>query len=271
MKSLLLLVCCFGLATAANADVIALYEFEGNLSDTSGSATTYDGTAVGSPELIVDGERGNVLSVSPGNQVDCGVVTNSSVTDMTVGLWVLTPDPIGVSNRPLTSATADYTTDPGWILFMRNDDGWLGPNNIWFRINGEPAVDPAWNGGDLWIHTEVGGDPIFTPGEWIHLAITFDATSRMITGYVNGLFAEEKLVTEPTRAVGSDVEKLILGGQQEAFTGLLDDVLIYDVVLTGAEILGLTGMRTDLYEDNTIDFKDFAKLAQWWLDEQRWP
>ncbi|GAI75583.1 unnamed protein product, partial [marine sediment metagenome] len=213
------------------------------------------------------------LSVSPGNQVDCGVVTPSSVTDLTVGLWVLTPDPIGNSNRPLTACDADYGPDPGWALFMRNDTGWLGPNNVWFRILAEPAEDPSWEGGDLWIHGDDPdiGPPIYTPGEWLHLAITFDATSRMLTGYVNGLFAAERLVTEDTRAVGSDVSHLILGGQQEAFTGLLDDVLIYDVVLTDAEILGLIGMRTDLYEDQKIDFKDFAELAAYWLDEQYFP
>ena len=239
-KELLVLLFCLGLATAANADVIALYEFEGNFSDSTG--TQPDGVPNGSPGLTVDGERGNVLSVSPGNQVDCGAVTNSSVLDVTVGLWVLTPDPIGNSNRPLTGCDADYGTDPGWMLFMRNDDGWLGPNNIWFRILGEPAEGASWEGGDLWIHTEVGGDPIYTPGEWIHLATTFDATSRMLTGYVNGLFAAERLVTEDTRALGSDVAPLILGGKQEAFTGLLDDVFIADHAMTLGEIQDISGV-----------------------------
>jgi len=27
----------------------------------------------------------------------------------------------------------------------------------------------------------------------------------------------------------------------------------------------------DLYEDMEINFKDFAVLAVWWLDEQLWP
>jgi len=255
-------------AVPSTASPIAFYEFEGNFSDSTG--TQPDGIPVGSPGLIVDGERGNVLSVSPGNQVDCGVVTPSSVTDLTVGLWVLTPDPIDNSNRPLTACEVDYGPDPGWAFFMRNDtwiEGSVG-SNIWFRVMGQDPAGGSWEGGDLWIH---GDDPIYTPGEWIHLAITFDATSRMLTGYVNGLFAAERLVTEDTRAVGSDVSHVILGGQQEAFTGLLDDVLIYDVVLTGAEILGLVGMPTDLYEDQKIDFKDFAILADSWLDEQLWP
>ncbi|UCG50133.1 MAG: hypothetical protein JSU94_10155, partial [Phycisphaerales bacterium] len=37
------------------------------------------------------------------------------------------------------------------------------------------------------------------------------------------------------------------------------------------QILRLAGRRVDLYEDKKIDFKDFAKLALWWLDEQPWP
>jgi hypothetical protein len=35
--------------------------------------------------------------------------------------------------------------------------------------------------------------------------------------------------------------------------------------------LPLAARPADLYEDNEIDFKDFAELAGWWLDEQPWP
>ena len=240
MKNFLVLVCCLGLATVANASIVALYEFEGGLTDTSGSATTYDGTAIGLPELVVDGVRGNVLSVSPGNQVDGGVVTPSSVTDLTVGLWVLTPDPIGNSLRPLTACAEDYGAAPGWALFMRNDtwiEGSVG-SNIWFRVLGQPDGG-SWEGGDLWIH---GDEPVYTPGEWLHLAITFDATSRMLKGYVDGQLAAERLVTEDTRAVGSDVSHLIIGGQQEAFTGLLDDVFIADHAMGAGEIQDMSGV-----------------------------
>ncbi len=256
MKNFLVLVCCLGLATVANASVIALYEFEGGLTDTSGSATTFDGTAIGSPELVVDGVRGNVLSVSPGNQVDGGVVTPSSVTDLTVGLWVLTPEAIGNSNRPLTSNEGSYGPDTGWALFMRNDtwiEGSVG-SNIWFRIMGEDPAGSSWEGGDLWIH---GDEPVYTPGEWLHLAITFDATSRMLTGYVDGLFAAERLITEDYRAVGRDVAHLILGGQDEAFTGLLDDVFIADHAMGVGEIQDISGVP----EPTTIALLGLGGLA----------
>lgn len=55
--------------------------------------------------------------------------------------------------------------------------------------------------------------------------------------------------------------------------GTLDDVRVYNVALTESEILCLVGLTlpTDLYEDLKIDFKDYAELAAWWLDEQLYP
>jgi hypothetical protein len=244
-KKLLVLLFCLGLATAANADLIALYEFEGNFSDSTG--TQPDGVPNGSPGLIVDGERGNVLSVSPDNNVDCGVVTNSSVTDLTVGLWVMTTQDVGASRSPLTSSYDCYQEEPGWGLMMRNDSGWLGPNNIWWNVTGGPP-DGAWDGGYLFVHNDdplkepPDEDPIFTYGEWIHLALTFDDTSRVMKGYVNGQFHAEKTITEATRAVGSDVEHLILGGQYEFFTGSFDDVFIADHAMTLGEIQAISGI-----------------------------
>jgi len=48
---------------------------------------------------------------------------------------------------------------------------------------------------------------------------------------------------------------------------MIDDMRIYNKALTETEIVGLCGLRVDLYEDKKIDFKDFAELAVWWLDE----
>ena len=35
-------------------------------------------------------------------------------------------------------------------------------------------------------------------------------------------------------------------------------------------MLRLADPRVNLYEDMKIDFKDFAELAVWWLDEVLW-
>ncbi|GAH77513.1 unnamed protein product, partial [marine sediment metagenome] len=54
-------------------------------------------------------------------------------------------------------------------------------------------------------------------------------------------------------------------------SGALDDVRLYNVALTDTDILGLLGVQNDLYEDMKIDFKDFAVLADMWLDDQLVP
>ena len=57
-------------------------------------------------------------------------------------------------------------------------------------------------------------------------------------------------------------------GNQSRF----DDVtLFHSTEPLPTEMPRLADPRVNLYEDKKIDFKDFAELAVWWLDEQLWP
>ena len=58
------------------------------------------------------------------------------------------------------------------------------------------------------------------------------------------------------------------GGTQTHFDNV---TLFHSPEPLPTEILRLAGRLVDLYEDKKIDFKDFAELAVWWLDEQPWP
>jgi hypothetical protein len=61
------------------------------------------------------------------------------------------------------------------------------------------------------------------------------------------------------------------------FTGQIDDVYVYNRALSQPEIAWLVGHTSpfsepfDMYQDGTVDFKDFAALADEWLDKQFWP
>jgi hypothetical protein len=73
------------------------------------------------------------------------------------------------------------------------------------------------------------------------------------------------------------------------FPGSVDDVRIYNYVLSDAEIAGLVDdtpgdgqlyipvpSAANIYDDEpegsrSVDFKDFAILADSWLDELLWP
>jgi hypothetical protein len=207
--------------------------------DSSGNG--YDGILSADPDpaplWTTDPERGNVLEFMPGlDYVDCGPGVCAG-QDLTVALWINPADKELM--RPISCFDgADYSANPGWYLMLRHDDwGDQIPPNLWFRITG--GVDPetaedAWNSGDVWINE------CWAPGEWVHMAFTFDEDTDTLSGYINGELAGVTVVPE-SRSVASDTNPLIIGhgGGSEEYQGLMDEVYIYDVVLTEAEIWGL--------------------------------
>ena len=203
--------------------------------DSSGNG--YDGilSADPTPLWTTDPVQGNVLEFVPGSDyVDCGpgVCTGQNLT---VALWINPVDKDFM--RPISCFDGDdYSADSGWILMLRKDD-WAPniPPNAWFRITGAVEGD-AWDAGDLWINE------CWAPGEWVHMAFTFDEDTDTLSCYINGQLAGENVLPEG-RGVASDTNPLIMGqvGGEE-YQGLMDEVYIYDVVLTEAEISNLAGI-----------------------------
>ena len=86
---------------------------------------------------------------------------------------------------------------------------------------------------------DVTTDRVLPVGEWAHVAATFDGTTAKV--YLNG-----EMVQEGNFSFGSDTEAPIqigssTSGGGNAFNGALDEVRIYDIVLSEAEILELAG------------------------------
>ncbi len=195
--------------------------------DSSGNG--HDGILSANPAPLwtTDPDRGNVLEFGPGNDmVDCGAGLSAG-ENLTVALWVKPADGVTYM-RPVTCYDGDYSENPGWFLMLRKDD-WAPnvPPNVWFRITG---TEGGWDAGDLWINE------CWTPGEWTHMAFTFDEDTDTLSGYINGEPAGKTVVPEG-RSVATETNPLILGATGgENYRGLMSDVYLYDVALTGAQI-----------------------------------
>jgi hypothetical protein len=126
-------------------------------------------------------------------------------------------------------------------------------------------------------------------GVWHHLAGTYNGSQIKL--YVDG---ELKATTDYVGSIPSETADVNLGTSSDFtdrwYDGLLDDVRIYSRALSQAEVASLAGKPAgipftqpleplltppnpgiNLYNDGTINFKDYAVLAGMWLEEVLWP
>jgi hypothetical protein len=132
--------------------------------------------------------------------------------------------------------------------------------------------------------------------EWLHLAGTFDGDSNTVRCYVNGQLAGDDAENDGVDFVNrgmitsQDTNDLAIGNRSDAddreFEGAIDDVRLYNYALSEPEVVWLatdgTGYRSlqsqfNLYDAEpvgqrqVINARDFAILADAWLDAKMWP
>lgn len=127
--------------------------------------------------------------------------------------------------------------------------------------------------------------------EWIHLAGTYDGS--IVKTYINGEFLSRQdanFVLAKGWHVMEDSNGLAIGNvaedlekQHRQFRGTIDDVRVYDYGLSYAEVAWLAGdgsefipleSEANLYiglDPQKIDFRDYAAIFDYWLEEKKWP
>jgi hypothetical protein len=124
-------------------------------------------------------------------------------------------------------------------------------------------------------------------GVWHHLAGTYNGSQIKL--YVDG---ELNATTDYVGSIPSTPYNVNIGRSSEVITrfydGLLDDVRIYSRALSQEEVAYLAGKTAkftqplyllltpknpgiNLFDDGKINFKDYAVLADEWLEEVLWP
>jgi len=234
--------------------LIAHYPFNGNTNDVVGG---HNGTTVGTPTYTT-GKIGQAILLNGVDQmVDVGSVGISGAAPRTVSGW----------------AKSNSTAMPDWT----NIFGFTGTDDA--NLSGR-SFDIELRGGQLQFCIHVYGweDNILPLDlDWHHLAATYDGTTIRWYGdgaFIGSLVRTPALNTEDTVHIGQRGDS---GEAVNFFPGKIDDVKIWNRALTGAQIAWLAGRTStfsipaDLRQDNVINFKDFAVLADSWLEEVLWP
>jgi len=243
-------------ADPGTTGLIAHYPFNGNANDTVGG---HNGTTVGTPTYAA-GKIGQAIQLNGVDQmVDVGPVGVSGAAPRTIAGW----------------AKSNSTAMPDWT----NIFGFTGTDDA--NLSGR-SFDIELRGGQLQFCIHVYGweDNILPLDlDWHHLAATYDGTTIRWYGdgqYINSYerSGANALNTEDTVHMGRRGDS---GEAGNFFPGKVDDVKIWNRALTAAQVAWLAGRTStfsipaDLRQDNVINFKDFAVLADSWLVELLWP
>ncbi len=203
-------------------DLLAWWTFDEGAGTVVGDATGNGnhGTLEDSP-IFVDGQFGQALAFD-----------NSRVA-------------IGASDSLIPDLFQGSFTLAAWINATRTGNTW---QQIFRSIRSDDTSNDTLfinNGGKLSWRGRVGGDwaggmcetaPHVVPADqWTHVAVTGDGTNFRI--YVNGALSQESAFqttdgTNSTYYIGGDPS-----WTGESYTGMIDDVRIYNMALTELEIL----------------------------------
>ncbi len=192
--------------------LVAHYPFDGNANDMSENDN--DGVVTGAT-LIADrfGNGNSAYDFDGDDYIDCG---NDASLDLvntaTISLWV-NADAV---NNGYILAKKDY--------FYYAVGFHLNIENIWVYINENTTTFIA---------------PFNRPDEWVHFAFTYDVGGGLMKLYLDGVFTTEFAITE---SIDVTTDNLQIGRRlpnDYYLDGEIDDIYIYNRVLSGEEIHAL--------------------------------
>ncbi len=213
-------------APTAPLGLMAAYSFENNVKDSTANA--YDGTVLGAPTFEA-GKTGSALKLNGTTDcVDLGMWpafnfpgSFSLSVWANIGAWTSNWNHVMVANRGESGI--------GWQLRRRDS------NRIVFTTRGVGQDDEPRSTKDAPLN------------EWVHIAAVYDNAANTKRIYVNGV--QDAFVATNPGKLAPTTHNTYIGaransgntGVEGRFTGMLDEVKIYDIALTPEEVLKLAG------------------------------
>ena len=249
------------------------------------SGNDYDGAvadATWTTEGYVDGAL--IFDRDLASSVEAPFEAFTSVTtQITIALWQFGNPQSQPMDDNLFEATRDYSNSPG-IRVLNAHLPWSNAIVYWDAGNPNDVYsDEVFRECDR-IEKEAEFDDY--AGQWNHWTFTKNCDANDGAGdmkiYLNGfLWHSGYDVNVPLTGT---INNFVIGsGFDASYSGTIDDFRVYDYELSQEEISYLATFATtagyyplqqrtaNIYEDEIIDLKDYAKLADYWLQELLWP
>ena len=247
--------------TPSANDLVAHYEFDGDLLDSSMPAYNgdpngdlgYAAGKIGSNSIDLDGV-GDYVIITGSNTLGGPFDINDTIT---VACWI-----------KVAAFDKDWQT-----IIAKGDSAW--------RLARDNETDDALQFFCSGLLMDgVRGNIKVDDGLWHHVAGVYDGSKLFL--YVDGIID----VSEDSSGTINNTTSNVYIGENEAqmgreWNGQIDEVRIYNRALSHGEIVSLAGEsqvlqplprpKVDLYEDGKVNFRDYSILANSWLEETLWP
>jgi len=228
-------------SAATGTGVAACYLFEGNVNDSSASGN--DGVLVGNATFVeLPGDLGHAIKFSgtEGAYIDCGDKPGST-KKLTIAFWLKAdPNMLVVNNNGIgmvdradflakNNGTYGWSTASGWDICARSmnvdpNDTSIGNHRIVSVFGANKNTIP--NTHDYF-------------GNWTHIALTVDgdgSSSTLKSYYDGGLYNTYLGVPYVPDTVNSLLIGQINSSAPKMYQGLMDNVIIFDRILSDSEI-----------------------------------
>lgn len=228
-----------------SSQLVMQYNFEGNADDWSGN--DLHGTVNGA--TLADDRFGNPNSAYYFDGADDGIESNGVVfsQNMSIAMWI-NADLFGTgsTNQVLIGERDQVTPD------------FLGDGNFQFEIEDSNLSFTIWdNLGNT--HNVTTAATSMVSGTWHHVAVTYDNSSFEVRLYQDGVEQDMGIVNFGGASKNTNSSYPILYGKPfrdnafgDKFAGSIDDIRIYDGVLSASEINALfneAGPPPEIYDD----------------------
>jgi hypothetical protein len=256
-------VMCLGLVAPARAELVAHWQFEGDLTDATGNGN--DGSIAIGTVGYASGMDGSAIKFDGGDAVSLPVTVGP---DWSVGCWYLSTLPL--NNGMFIATGYRYSGGPtnigGWeSMFIRP---WMYYDI--HRVTG--AMD--WNA--WWDYDADGhfGEWNIEPSVWHHVILTYSGDGdNTWTFYIDGIKVSDGNIDFPGWQIIDDESQMTIGGAYARlglipdydYAGLVDELQLYDHVLTEADVFGIFYPRHAFIiapEDGSVTY-DTEVTLQW--------
>ncbi len=188
---------------------------------------SFDDIKVGSVKNV--GGKGYAARIH-GGKVTKGIKGNGIKLGYSGRIDVEGGEKLELGNKSFTITAWIKKRGRGTIFSKAKAAGeWARQGKTMYVEGGKLHYDVGWVG-------LVSSKGRLAPGKWQHVGMSYDAKSKTCRLYINGRVEAEKRLTRIKADNAGDIFRLGAGPYKGGFNGALDEVRVYDRVLTKAEM-----------------------------------